>query len=62
MFIIRPYILEKTIGHFGSATGGFIGKWVADVPFWIMSDLSRRFPLKEKVRKISSFFRNYKRD
>ena len=62
MFITRPYILEKTIGYFGSATGGFIGKWVADVPFLIMSDLSRRFPLKEKVRKISSFFRNYKRD
>ena len=62
MFITRPYILERTIGYFGSAAGGFTGKWVADVPFLIMSDLSRRFPLKEKVRKIRNFFRNYKRD
>lgn len=51
LIVTRPYILKECIRYFGASTGGFLGKWVADIPFYLICAVSNKYFTKN-IRKL----------
>lgn len=59
MFITRPLVLKEAIQAYGPATGGFVGKWFADVPYWIIADSSARYLSLDKIKTMGQKMKSY---